>query len=90
MHRNGTESISLAEVHRAELGFTQPRGILEHGLEYRLQLAGRAADDPKHLRGGRLLLQCLGKPLLRLGKLVGPLVELLLELGGGTATTFCG
>jgi hypothetical protein len=31
-----------------------------------------------------------GKPLLRLGKLAGSLVELLLELGGGTATTFCG
>src|SRR3984893_5890907 len=36
------------------------------------------------------LLRTIGKPLLRLGKLVGPLVELLLELGGGTATACCG
>ena len=36
------------------------------------------------------MVDSFGKPLLRLGKLVGSLVELLLELGGGTARTCCG
>ena len=44
--------------------------VLQHGLEHRLQLAGRAGDDLKHLRGRGLLLQ-------RLGEIVGALAQLV-------------
>ena len=42
----------------------------QHGLEHRLQLAGRAADDLQHLRGRGLLLQ-------RLAQVVGALAQLV-------------
>ena len=41
----------------AELGLADARRVLQHGLEHRLQFAGRAGDDPQHLGGRRLLLQ---------------------------------
>ena len=42
-----------------DFGLADARRILQHLLEHRLQLAGRAADDLKHFRGRRLLLQRL-------------------------------
>jgi hypothetical protein len=42
---------------RAELGFTDARCVLQHCLEYGLQLAGRAADDLQDLGCRRPLLQ---------------------------------
>ena len=38
-------------------GVANPRRVLQHGLEYRLQIARRAGDDLEHLRGRGLLLQ---------------------------------
>ena len=61
MQRNDAKCISLAEIQIAELGLADARRVLQHGLEHRLQLAGRAADDLQHLRGRRLLLQRLGE-----------------------------
>src|SRR5262249_15811744 len=51
----------------AEFRLANSRGVLQHGLEHRLQLAGRAADDLQHLRGRGLLLQCLGELLFQVG-----------------------
>src|SRR5262249_6826907 len=42
-------------------GAADPHRVLQHGLEYRLQLPWRTADDPHNLRGGGLLLQRLGE-----------------------------
>ena len=36
-------------------------GVRQHGLEHRLQVAGRSGDDLQHLRRRGLLLQRLGK-----------------------------
>ena len=52
---------SIVEVEGAELGSADARRILQHSLEHRLQLAGRAANDLQHLRGRGLLLQRLGE-----------------------------
>ena len=54
----------------AELGLADARRVLQHGLEHRLQIAGRAGDDLEHLGGRGLLLQ-------RLGKIVGALAQLV-------------
>ncbi len=43
-------------------------GVLQHGLEHRIQFAGRAGDDLEHLAGRGLLLQ-------RLGEIVGALAQ---------------
>ena len=61
VHGNGTEAIAFAEVHRAEFGLADARGILQHGLEHRLQFAGRRTDDTQHVRRRRLLLQRLAQ-----------------------------
>jgi hypothetical protein len=45
----------------AELGSANARCILQHRLEYRLQFAGRRADDFKHISSGGLLLQRLAQ-----------------------------
>ena len=49
VQRDGAERISLAQPQHAELGLAHARGIRQHGLEHRLQLAGRARDDAQHL-----------------------------------------
>src|SRR6185295_5066996 len=43
----------------AKPGFADAHGIRKHGLEHRLQLAGRARDDAEDLRGRRLSFQSL-------------------------------
>ena len=40
--RHGPESIVLVLEHPAELGLADAYSVFQHGLEYRLQLAGRA------------------------------------------------
>ena len=47
------------KAHVAELGLAEPRRVLQHRLEHRLQLAGRARDYLQYLRRRRLLLQRL-------------------------------
>src|SRR6516162_10141924 len=53
------ESIAVEAVQHAELGLADAGGILKHGLEHRLQFAGRRTDDPKHIGRSSLLLQRL-------------------------------
>ena len=45
----------------AELCLAKRDGVLQHGFEHRLKIAGRAADNLEHLRGRRLLLQRFGE-----------------------------
>jgi hypothetical protein len=56
MHCDGAKGFSLAKEQIAEVGPTDTRGTLQHGFEYRLEIAGRAADDAEDLGGRRLLL----------------------------------
>ena len=51
------EGTVVVAVQHAELGLANARGVLQHGLEYRRQLAGRAGNDLQHLGGCGLLLQ---------------------------------
>src|SRR5262249_22875151 len=44
--------------------------VLQHGFKYRLELAGRAADDTEDLRSRGLLLQCLAQIICTLAQLV--------------------
>ena len=41
--------VPFKQMHRAEIRSADPRGVLQHLPEYRLQLTGRAADDLKNL-----------------------------------------
>ncbi len=50
----------------------EARCVLQHGLEHRLKLAGRARDDAQDLRRRRLLLQ-------RLGELAGAQLDLFFQ-----------
>ena len=43
------------------MGFAQLRGLFEHGVEHRLQLARRRIDDLQHLGCRCLLLQRLAR-----------------------------
>src|SRR5262245_8551600 len=64
------------------------RSRLRHRIQHRLQVGGRAGDDPQQLAGRPLLLQrfgetpsCLGELAGSLLEFAGPLVKLLLEIG---------
>jgi hypothetical protein len=46
-------------VQDTESGLANANGVRQHRLKYRLQLAGRTADDFEYLRGRGLLLQGL-------------------------------
>src|SRR5215469_10604829 len=61
MHRDHAVSISFGQKKYAESSGADADGILQHGLEYWLQIAGRRADDAQHLRCCRLLLQRFGQ-----------------------------
>ena len=61
VQRRAAKAVSFAQPHDAVAGLAEPRRIRQHGLEHRLQLAGRAGDDAEHLRGRGLLLQRLGQ-----------------------------
>ena len=39
------------------VGITEPGGGFDQGLQHRLQIEGRPADDLEHVSRGRLLLQ---------------------------------
>ena len=49
MSRYKAKSASLLKMEGAEFGFAEPRGVPQEVLEDRLQIAGRAANDLKHL-----------------------------------------
>src|SRR5262249_57343403 len=56
VHCDGAKGFFLTKEQIAEVGLTDTRGTFQHGFEYRLELAGRAADNTKDLGGRRLLL----------------------------------
>ena len=59
VHCHHAEAAIFTKLQHAEFGFADARGIFQHGIEDRLQLAGRRADDAQHVRSRRLLLQRL-------------------------------
>src|SRR5262245_31690553 len=66
VHRNRPEIIVLGEPHYREFSAADARGVFQHGLEHRPQLARRAGDDTKNLGHRRLLLPRLRQLALRL------------------------
>src|SRR5262245_18290221 len=50
-------SVTFAESQQYIIDPTNSRGALDDGVEYRLYVCGRAADNPKHLGRRRLMLQ---------------------------------
>ena len=59
MHARRAETISLAKPQGAEFGLANAVAFASIVWNTGLQLAGRARDDPQHLRGRGLLLQRL-------------------------------
>ena len=51
----------LTEPQQHVIDPTNPRGALDDGVEHRLHVRGRAADDAEHLGGCRLMLQGLAQ-----------------------------
>jgi hypothetical protein len=76
------QGASFIEIEVAEFRLAKSRGIRQHGLEHRFQLARRTADDTEDLRGRSLLLQRLGESLPGLSEFAGPDFELPFQLGG--------
>jgi hypothetical protein len=58
---DGMKTVSIVQVHEAELRAANAGGVFEHALEHRLQIAGRPADHAQYFRRRRLLLQGFGK-----------------------------
>ena len=64
-HRYGTKmgprnhSVTFAESQHHIIDPTNPGRALDYGVEDRLHVRGRAADDAEHLGGCRLMLQGL-------------------------------
>ena len=54
----------------AEIGLADAGRIRQHRLEHRREFARRTDDDLQHLRGRRLLLQCLTEVVGALAQLV--------------------
>ena len=54
-------SVPLAESQHHVIDPTNPRGALDDGVEDRLHVRGRAADDAEHLGRCRLMLQGLAQ-----------------------------
>ncbi len=67
---NDVVFFSVPQIHRAEIRTANACGILEHGLEDRLQVALRRRDDLQHFRRRGLLLQ-------RFAQIVGALAQFL-------------
>ena len=54
-------NVTLAESQHHVIDPTNPRGALDDGVEDRLHVRGRAADDAEHLGRCRLMLQSLAQ-----------------------------
>src|SRR5262249_43537128 len=63
-------AVVFGQVQHSKLGTANPYGVLQHGVEHRLQLASRAGDNLENLRGRRLLLQRLREIVRALAQLV--------------------
>src|SRR5262245_11447163 len=80
---------AVAILHyRAEFGITNAHRVFEQGLEHRLDVTWRAANDLQHLRRRGLLLQRFRKTSLRFGEFLGSSAQLLSQFGraGGMGT----
>src|SRR5262249_35429549 len=55
------EGFSFSQENRGVVCIAQPRGALDEGVQYLLQIEGRATDDLQHVGGGGLLLQRLAQ-----------------------------
>src|SRR6516164_6653315 len=55
------QKFAVPAIDDSKLGVADANSVLEHRVEYRLQIAGRAGNDLEHLGGRRLLLQRLSK-----------------------------
>ena len=64
MRGDEVEQFAVEAAHRRFVGFAQLHRPLDHRLEDRRQIAGRAVDDLQNLRGRGLLLQRLAQRLL--------------------------
>src|SRR5262249_15437205 len=65
------KSACLIEKHGAELGLADARRVVQHRLEYRLQLSGRTRDDAQYFRCCGLLTKCLAQFVEQPGVLDG-------------------
>ena len=54
-------SVALVESQHHVIDSTNPCRALDDGIEDRLHVRGRPADDAEHLGGCRLMLQCLAQ-----------------------------
>jgi hypothetical protein len=52
---------SFKEPQHDVIDAANPRGAFDNGVEHRLHVCGRAADDAQHLGGCCLMLQRFGK-----------------------------
>ena len=59
MHRNTPNGIAFGSVQGPELGLADAYRVCQHGLEHRLELAGRTADNLQHLRCRGFSCKCL-------------------------------
>src|SRR5262249_34684103 len=57
----GNQSVSFLESQHYIIDSTNSRGALDDGVEDRLHVRGRAANDAKHLGSCRLMLQRLAQ-----------------------------
>ena len=56
MRRNEVQGFPIPEMDISKLGIADANRIRQHCVKHRLEIAGRAADDPEHLRRRGLLL----------------------------------
>ena len=80
------EAAALVEQHAAEICYADTRGILQHGLEHGLQLAGRAGDDAEHLGGRSFSFDRLGEECPCLGKLLRVCFEFISKAARGSGS----
>jgi hypothetical protein len=67
----------------AALGLAQSGSASRDRVEDRLDIGRRAGDDAQDLASGRLLLQGLGEPCVRVGQLARARLDLLLQVRVG-------
>jgi len=75
--RDGAQDIALDAIDHGVEGLAEPSGALRDGVEHRLHVGRRTADNAQDLAGGRLLFQGLAD----LGVSVCEGAVLFLELG---------
>jgi hypothetical protein len=80
VNRDRADPTRLAQEQISGIRLADTVGVVEHGLKYWLQIAGRTADNLQHLAGRGLLLQGFSEKLSRFGKLSCLPFELLFQV----------